>query len=48
MIKKLITKKVLITSAAIFALSLIYAMPNYNYEKIEPEQELEYILTNFK
>ena len=43
MIKKLITKKVLITSAAIFALSLIYAMPNYNYEKIEPEQELEYV-----
>ncbi len=43
MIKKLITKKILVSTAAIFALSLIYIMPSQNYDKIEPEQELKYV-----
>lgn len=43
MIKKMITKKMIVTTAAVFAMFLIYIIPNYNYEKIEPEQELEYV-----
>lgn len=43
MIKKMITKKMIVTTAAVFAMFLIYMIPNYNYEKIEPEQELEYV-----
>ena len=43
MIEKMIAKKVIITTAAMFSMFLIYMIPSYKHEVIEPKQELEYV-----
>ncbi len=49
MIKKMITRKLLITSAVIFALSLIWLIPtNKNYTLKDIPQKLEYVNINTK
>ena len=43
MLKKKMIRKIIIATGALFALFLIYLIPNENVNDLESKQELEYI-----